>query len=91
MKVVQFHVPDNCKGQIVEFAYAQVGEVLVRRVTDQSIGKVHFSVVTLESSEVTGIGWIDKTGMSNFEPIVRSDRWKSIPLEEALALIEEKP
>ena len=39
-----FHVPPTCQGQIVEIAYAFMGDVVVRRTTDTSDQSVTFEV-----------------------------------------------
>ncbi|MFA6168436.1 MAG: hypothetical protein WC700_17565, partial [Gemmatimonadaceae bacterium] len=50
-----WHVPPACQGQIVEVAYCQVGDILLRRTIDQSDRSVAYEAAPLDDDEIEGI------------------------------------
>lgn len=80
-----YHVPPVCQGQIVERAYAQVGDVLLVRAIDKSDGSVDYWMVALHGNEIESIEpWND-------EPIFENSRHVRISAAMAERIAEEGP
>jgi hypothetical protein len=81
--IAQYHVPPRCQGQTVEVAYAQVGDTLLRRVTDRSDRSVDYAMAALKAAEVDGVEpWND-------EPRIAPSRWQVITAAKADSILEE--
>ena len=76
-----YHVPPACQGQIVETAYMQVGDILLRRTTDRSDLSVSYSMIALEDDSVEP--W-------NATPTVSGD-WIEISAAKAAKIANEGP
>jgi hypothetical protein len=85
----RFHVPPLYQGQAVEIAYMQVGDVLLRRVTDKAYGvaspkRVTYAMVVLDDDEISKIEpWNDVPATSG--------EWTPITERKAIDIATEGP
>lgn len=79
-------VPPKCQGQIVEVAYQQVGDILLKRVTDRSepAGSVRYYMAYLDADEIAIVEpW-------NVEPHPDCD-WEEIDAARAARIVDDGP
>ena len=82
---MNFLAPPACQGQIVEVAYAETPDGLIRRIYDRSDRTTQYHVMRWTAALIR---WSDAIGPANAEPPVspQNRRWRRIDAPREVSL-----